>query len=106
MLQEKHFSRQNRVLSADAFLYVALLRDYTVVPVWSPEVAFLFDPQISAVEARRRLAALGIVATDYDFNLMVIISLIHHSNLFADIAAHPQNYRPLFHSQYRAIVWN
>ena len=35
---------------------------YEMVVPWSPEVAFLFDPKVSAEEATRRLRGLGICA--------------------------------------------
>jgi len=48
-----------RVLSDNAYLHAALIDSgIEVVPVWSPEVRFLFSS--SPEEAERRLAALGI----------------------------------------------
>jgi hypothetical protein len=50
-----------RILSDNAYYHAALApRGVDVVPVWSPEAAFLFDRRMTFTEARRRLEALGI----------------------------------------------
>ncbi|MBT3378842.1 MAG: hypothetical protein HN742_24740 [Lentisphaerae bacterium] len=51
----------SRILSGNAYFHAALVEtELDVVPVWSPEVAFLFDPQLDAAEAAERLRVLGI----------------------------------------------
>jgi hypothetical protein len=53
-----------RVLSDNAYLHASLAaRGIEVVPVWSPEVRFLFSS--SAEDAEKRLQALGITAVAY-----------------------------------------
>jgi hypothetical protein len=57
------FKRGTRVLTENAYAHAALAnagRGCDLVPVWSPEVAFLFDPALDATEQRRRLRAAGI----------------------------------------------
>jgi hypothetical protein len=41
-----------------------------IVPIWSPEVAFLMNPEVSALEARKRLLTVGIhlVVVSVDLN--------------------------------------
>lgn len=106
LLSEQRFPLRARILSSDASLYVALLPDCFVTPIWSPEVRFIFDPQIGAAEIRRRLFAQGIIATDYSFNSIATVFLAQHSNLFADIASHSRSYRTIIHTQGRAILAN
>jgi len=56
-----------RILAENPYAYAALFGSgYDVVPVWSPEVAFLFDPGVSAPQAHQRLWALGIRAVIYN----------------------------------------
>jgi hypothetical protein len=53
-----------RVLSDNAYLHAALIdKGIEVVPVWSPEVRFLFSS--TPEEAQRRLQALGIASVAY-----------------------------------------
>jgi hypothetical protein len=56
------FRMQNgRILSDNAYVHAPLsARGIDVVPIWSPEVRFLFDQQMSPSAARQRLLALGI----------------------------------------------
>ncbi len=57
------FKRGTRVLTENAYAHAALAnagRGCDLVPIWSPEVAFLFDPKLDAAEQRRRLRAAGI----------------------------------------------
>jgi hypothetical protein len=50
----------SRILSDDPYSFVALVgTGYDVVPVWSPEVDFLFDRGLSASEVQARLGKLG-----------------------------------------------
>jgi hypothetical protein len=52
-----------RLLTDSAYVPLALRRAdsrFEAVMVWSPEVAFLFDPRVTAEEAQARLHALGI----------------------------------------------
>lgn len=52
-----------RILSDDAYAHAALFNyGIEVVPVWSPEVRFLFDGKLTSEEARIRLLALNIRA--------------------------------------------
>jgi hypothetical protein len=49
------------MLNDDTELFVKLRRlGVEVVPPWSPEVSFLFDPHVSQAEARSRLLRLNI----------------------------------------------
>jgi hypothetical protein len=80
-----------RILSENAFLHAALEGQGTdVVPVWSPEVSFLFTA--SPQEAERRLAALhiGVVAV-YPHSLNTAW-LVRSSPFFAAL---PARSRPL-----------
>src|SRR5437867_2198100 len=53
----------SRILGDDAYAHAALQRSpYELVPTWSPEVAFLFDPATEPLEARRALLQRGITA--------------------------------------------
>ena len=55
-----------RVLTDNAYLHAALLeKGIEVVPVWSPEVRFLFSPHLSVQEIDHRLQLLGIRAIAY-----------------------------------------
>jgi hypothetical protein len=52
------FKRGARVLTENAYAHAVLANAGSgadLVPIWSPEVAFLFDPRLSAAEQRRRL---------------------------------------------------
>jgi hypothetical protein len=52
-----------RILSDNAYVHCLLAtagRPYDVVPIWSPEVAFLFDRSLDPLEQRRRLLARSI----------------------------------------------
>ncbi len=70
----------SRILSDDAYAHAALQGSpYELVPTWSPEVAFLFDPATEPREARRALLNRGITAA-----------------LFG-----PQNAMSYFYSKYR-----
>lgn len=52
-----------RILSTSPYLGPALIdAGYEVVPLWSPEVEFVFTERPSYAQAQRRLAARGIVA--------------------------------------------
>jgi hypothetical protein len=60
-------TRGVRILSDNAYTFVTLRgQGFEVVPVWSPEVRFLFEPGLSAAEARTRLHGLGIHMIEYD----------------------------------------
>ena len=53
----------SRILGDDAYAHAALQGSpYELVPTWSPEVAFLFDPATEPREARRALLKRGIAA--------------------------------------------
>ncbi len=57
-----------RVLTENAYAHRAITvagANYDLVPVWSPEVAFLFDDRLDATEQRRRLLERGITALFY-----------------------------------------
>ena len=52
-----------RILTENAYAHAVLAvanSGCDLVPIWSPEVAFLFDPKLSAAEQRRRLRELKI----------------------------------------------
>lgn len=52
-----------RILSDDAYAHAALYPyGIEVVPVWSPEVAFMFDAKLAPAEVRRRLVSMNIRA--------------------------------------------
>jgi len=52
-----------RILSDNYYAHAALQGSpYELVPTWSPEVAFLFDPATEPLEARRALLQRGITA--------------------------------------------
>jgi hypothetical protein len=51
----------SRMLSDDAYAHAVLFGSgVEVVPLWSPEVAFLFDPALAPAHARDRLRVAGI----------------------------------------------
>lgn len=55
-----------RILSDDAYLHAGLFPSgIELVPVWSPEVSFLFEPGLKAEDARKRLIGLNIKALLY-----------------------------------------
>ena len=55
-----------RVLTDNAYLHAALLEKHIeVVPVWSPELRFLFSPRVSVQEIDHRLQLLGIRTVAY-----------------------------------------
>jgi hypothetical protein len=52
---------QSRILSEDDYLHASLYgSNIDILPVWSPEVRFIADNNLSPLEVRRRLLALGI----------------------------------------------
>ncbi len=54
-----------RILTENAYAHAVVANagaGYDLVPVWSPEVAFLFDKSLGATEQRRRLRVLNITA--------------------------------------------
>lgn len=56
-----------RILAENVFAHAALAGSgYDVVPVWSPEMAFLFDKGTDARAAHRRLWDLGVRAVVYN----------------------------------------
>lgn len=96
MLAKEDFPRSQRVLSANAYLYIALLpHGYLVTPPWDPEVFFLFDPRISAADACRRLVHLGITAVEFDPYSMNTIFLDQNSNFFKAVYHDPQAFAQL-----------
>jgi hypothetical protein len=98
LLGQVGFPHSWKILSADAYLYVALRHDgYVVMPVWSPEVSFLFDPSVSAAEARRRLIGMGIRAVDFDPDSLNTPFLNRRSNFFLHLYHDPRGYHPLVH---------
>lgn len=55
-----------RILSDSAYLHAQMAdRGVDVIPVWSPEVAYLFDEGTGPREVRRRLRAAGIRLIEY-----------------------------------------
>jgi hypothetical protein len=85
------FKRGTRILTENAYAHAALAnagRDCDFVPVWSPEVAFLFDPKLDAAEQRRRLRAAGITVlllypTSPNTQFLVGASAFYHANVVA-----------------------
>ncbi len=72
-----------RILSDDAYAHAALQGSpYELVPTWSPEVAFLFDPAMEPAKARRALLERGITAVFFG----------------------PKNAMTYFYSKYRYFV--
>jgi len=65
--KERNFSYsesfKGRVLSDDPYLHASVVRGFSnldVLPIWSPEVAFLFDDKLSAKDKVRKLREAGI----------------------------------------------
>jgi hypothetical protein len=88
---ERVLPRGKRILSDNAFLYAALIDDgIEVVPVWSPEVRFLFS--VSAEEAERRLLDLGIESVVYYPESLNTSYLASASPFYASL---PQRWRLL-----------
>lgn len=57
---------KSRILSDNAYTYAGLVQHgIEVVPVWSPEVRFLFEGQESSEQMRKRLITLGIRLVEY-----------------------------------------
>lgn len=59
----------SRILSDNPYAHSQLANNgskYTLVPIWSPEVKFLFDAQVSPLEQRRMLIEKGISGAIYD----------------------------------------
>lgn len=57
----RSLSPGSRILSDNMYLHAALTEaGLQVVPIWSPEVAFIFDPSLSTHEIVRRLVQLKI----------------------------------------------
>jgi hypothetical protein len=62
-LVQRILPSDTRILSDVAYAHAALVDSgYEVVPTWSPEVAFLFDPRVDPLDARRMLLARNIRA--------------------------------------------
>lgn len=64
------FPPGSRLLADNPYDHSLLVNNdsqYTLVPIWSPEVRFLFDPRIPAGEQRRMLLERGITGAIYDF---------------------------------------
>jgi hypothetical protein len=82
-----------RLLAENCFAYAALAgTDYQVVPVWSPEVAFLFDKALDAETIRRLLCERNIRAIVYNPDSLSTHYLQRESPIYADA---PQGWRPL-----------
>jgi hypothetical protein len=74
-----------RLLAENTYAYAALAgTDHQVVPVWSPEVLFLFDKGLDAGEMRRRLRGMNIPAVVYNPDSRTTHYLLRESPLFAD----------------------
>jgi hypothetical protein len=57
----KKLPQGTRILTDNAYIHTFLYgKGIDVVPIWSPEVAFLLDPAVSGLEARKRLRQAGI----------------------------------------------
>jgi hypothetical protein len=57
----------SRILCENTYLHAALAgTGYDIIPVWSPEVRFLFDPGLALPQIHARLREQGIVAIFYD----------------------------------------
>ncbi|HWB52663.1 MAG TPA: hypothetical protein VG722_00655, partial [Tepidisphaeraceae bacterium] len=98
LLNKIGFPKNRRILSSNAYLYVALKDDgYVVTPVWSPEVSFLFDPSVNSAQARRRLENLGIIAVDFDTDSIDTPLLNKNSPFFFHLYHNPRGYRPLIY---------
>jgi hypothetical protein len=74
----------SRLLVENTYAYAALAgTDFEVVMVWSPEVFFLFDKEISADEARRQLRRLNVRAVVYNPESLSTHYLSRESPLYA-----------------------
>ena len=79
----------SRIVSDNAYLHAALIeKGIEVVPVWSPEVSFLFSA--TAQEASDRLEALGIAGVGYYPQSLNTTYLISASPFYASL---PQRWR-------------
>jgi hypothetical protein len=82
-----------RLLAENCFAYAALAgTEYQVVPVWSPEVAFLFDKTLDAETIRRLLCERNIRAVVYNPVSLSTHYLQRESPLYADA---PHGWKPL-----------
>jgi len=73
-----------RMLSDNAYLYAALIeKGIEVVPIWSPEVRFLFSS--TPEEAQRRLQSLGITSVAYYPESLNTSYLISASPFYASL---------------------
>ncbi|HET6266574.1 MAG TPA: hypothetical protein VFG11_02570 [Acidobacteriota bacterium] len=82
---------KTRILSDDAYAHAGLLKyGIEVVPVWSPEVGFIFDPANSPQQVRNRLNQIGISAVEYDPKGLSSLYLSRASFFAEDI----RNWRP------------
>jgi hypothetical protein len=82
-----------RLLGENPYAYAALAgTENEVVPVWSPEVFFLFDRGLDARAARRRLWDLGIRAVVYNPDSLNSDPLRRDSSFFEDA---PRGWTPL-----------
>jgi hypothetical protein len=82
-----------RLLAENCFAYAALAgTDYQVIPVWSPDVAFLFDKTLDAETIRRLLCARNIRGIVYNPDSLSTHYLQRESPTYADA---PQGWRPL-----------
>jgi hypothetical protein len=64
------FPENARILADDAYAHSMVANNgghYTLVPIWSPEVKFLFDARLSPGEQRKMLLERGITGAIYDF---------------------------------------
>jgi hypothetical protein len=95
-LTQINFPHSQQILSADAYLFVALMPNkYTVAPPWRPDLQFLFDPKITATKACDQLRALNIPAVEFDPNSLDTAFLDQHSNFFHQLYHNPRGFRPL-----------
>jgi len=63
------FPAGSRILADNPYAHTLLANNeskYSLVPVWSPDVSFLFDATLSPIDQRRRLLDLGIAGAIYD----------------------------------------
>jgi hypothetical protein len=82
-----------RILAENVFAHAALAgTDYEVVPVWSPEMSFLFDKSLSADEIHRRLWDRGIRAVVFNAQSYNTHYLIRESPFYRDA---PDGWIPL-----------
>jgi hypothetical protein len=83
----------SRLLAENVFAHAALAEsDYDVVPVWSPEMSFLFDRGLDAAAAQRRLWDLGIRAIVYNPSSDNSHFLRRQAPFFQDA---PEGWKPL-----------